>query len=230
MGMKRWMPWASVLVLVWGLWGCASTGGMARGDRTPGASQYQEPDVFPGGWGTYNWGIGQSVENFGNVAQMQFLLDTHTTQRFWAPVRTGGAPSATIIGIGTYWPLSVRWKLKDGREYILENIDMRTIMREYFKTNRIELQWQKERRPKADLGDYVPTLVHQVKDDMVLIEWVITTNSTPVKDRVLPNGAATLWSLTKERYLVTTLKGHPTSGLDFSKTRVLLSPASIVHP
>jgi hypothetical protein len=216
--MKQWMQWASVLVFVWGLWGCTSTGGMARGDSAVSASQRQELDVFPGGLGTYNWGIGPSAENFANVAQMQFLLDTHTTQRFWAPVRTGGAPSATIIGIGTYWPLSVRWKLKDDREFILENIDMRTIMRDYFKTHRIELQWQKEGRRYESASDYEPTLIHQVKDDTVLIEWVVTTNATPVKERFLPNGGgAALWHLTKERYLVTTLKGIPTSGIEFNK-------------
>ena len=110
------------------------------------------------------------------------------------------------------------WKLKDGREFILEDIDLRGIMREYFKANDIKLQWQREGRPKAKVGDAEPLLTHEVKDDTVRIKWVITTNHTPVDMRILPSGAATKWQTTDEEYLVTTIHGKPTSGIDFNKT------------
>lgn len=217
--MKRWMYFLGLLALVGGLWGCAGTSGLARVDGAPSASEHQEPDVFPGGSRDYCWGLGQTRENFANVAIAQFDYSLYvSTQRNWmSDVPDGTGPAATMCGLNVYYPLSVRWKLKDGREFILDKIDLRPIMREYFKTHRIELQWQKERRPKAELGDYGPTLIHQVKDDEVLIEWVITTNHAPVNARLLPSGAATQWHLTKERYPVTTLKGIPTSGIGFDK-------------
>jgi hypothetical protein len=121
-----------------------------------------------------------------------------------------------MVGLNRYYPLSVRWKLKDGREFILDKVDLSPIMREYFKTHRIELQWQREKRSRAR-GDYEATLVHQVKDDTVLIEWVVTVNNTPYDQRFSPKGGANLWTFSDERYLVTTLKGIPTSGIEFDK-------------
>ena len=216
--MKRWMYFLGLLALVGGLWGCAGTSGVARVDAAPSASQRQEPDVFPGGWRDYAFGGGQTKENFVNVEIAEFDYSPYTsTQRTWKPTKPVSGPTGTMLGLTAYWPLSVRWKLKDGREFMLDKVDLRPMMREYFKTHRIELQWQKEGRPKAELGDYGPTLIHQVKDDEVLIEWVITANHTPVNGRLLPSGAATQWHLTKERYLVTTLKGTPTSGIEFDK-------------
>ncbi|MDT8992064.1 hypothetical protein RQP54_14420 [Curvibacter sp. APW13] len=217
--MKRWMHALGLLALVGGLWGCAGTSGVARVDGMPSASERQEPDVFPGGWRDYSWGLGQTRENFVNVAIAQFDYSPYgSTQRTWkSDVPDGTGPSATMLGLTAYWPLSVHWKLKDGREFMLDKLDLRPIMREYFKTHRIELQWQKEGRHFENASDYEPTLIHQVKDDTVLIEWVITANTTPVKERFLPSGAATQWHLTKERYLVTTLKGTPTSGIEFDK-------------
>lgn len=122
-----------------------------------------------------------------------------------------------MIGLQAYYPLHVRWKLKDGREFMLENIDIRAIMRDYFKTHDIQLQWQREGRPKAKSGDYGPLLAREVKDDTVRIKWVITTNHTPVNQRFTSSGAATRWVTTDEEHLVTTLQGVPTSGIDFNK-------------
>lgn len=116
-----------------------------------------------------------------------------------------------------YYPLDVRWKLKDGREFMLEKIDIRAIMREYFKTHDIQIPWQKEHRPKADVGDLYPSLVHEVKDDTVIIKWMVRTNHTPVSERFTPTGAATHWKFTDEEFIVTTIKGAPTSGIDFDK-------------
>ncbi len=121
-----------------------------------------------------------------------------------------------------YYPLHVRWKLKDGREFILENIDTAALMREYFKTHKLQLQWQREGRPQAKVGEGSPLLAHEVKDDTVILKWVITINRTPVNERLTPTGAANYWDTYDEEHVVAVLKGIPTSGIDFRKTRELL--------
>ncbi len=123
-----------------------------------------------------------------------------------------------MIGLQAYYPLHVRWKLKDGREFILEDIDVRAIMREYFKTNDIKLPWQREGRTKLESSDFDPLLTHAVKDDSLIIKWVIRTNSTPIAQRFLPSGAATKWDTSNEEYLVIAIPGRLTSGIDFNKT------------
>jgi hypothetical protein len=157
-------------------------------------------------------------KTFANVAIAQFDYSLYvSTQRNWmSDVPDGTGPSATMCGLNVYHPLSVRWKLKDGREFMLDKLDLRPIMREYFKTHRIDLQWQREGR-RRERGDYEATLVHQVKDDSVLIEWVVTINNTLYNQRFASSGAANRWTFSDERYLVTTLKGIPTSGIEFDK-------------
>lgn len=215
--MNRWMHYLGLLTLVVGLWGCAGSSNIARMDGATSAGQRQEPDVFPGGWDNYSWGYGQTFENFTNVAIAQSEYSPYTSvQRNWLRGSPSRSPGGNVGNLTAYWPLSVRWKLKDGREFILDKIDMRPIMREYFKTHRIELQWQREGR-KRERGDYEATLVHQVKDDSVLIEWVVTINNTPYDQRFTSSGAANRWTFSDERHLVTTLKGNPTSGIEFDK-------------
>ncbi len=117
----------------------------------------------------------------------------------------------------SYYPLSVRWQLKNGQQYMLENIDVRSIMQQYFQTNTIDLPWNKEGRPRAKSGDFDPALVHEVKDDTLLIKWLIITNTTPVSERFTTQGAATRWVFVYEELLVATIKGTPTQRIDFKK-------------
>lgn len=116
-----------------------------------------------------------------------------------------------------YYPLSVRWELKDGRQFIAENIDVRAAMQTYFKTHDIQLQWQREKRASKSFGDYVPAFVHEVKDDGVVLKWLVTLNLTPVAQRFSATGAANKWHFKDEEYIVTTIQGTPTSGIDFDK-------------
>jgi hypothetical protein len=170
---------------------------------------------LPGDAQFYSFGIAQSVENFANVKRAQDHYALHTTQRTWQDIKPMVAP-ATYNMLQIYYPLSVRWELKDGRQFILENIDVGAIMREYFKTNRIVLPHQKEGRPRGD-GDFNPSLVHEVKDDTVILKWLIRINKTPPSERFKPNGAANQWQFAQEQHIVTTLKGKPTNGIDFEK-------------
>ena len=180
-------------------------------------------DYFPGGVATYDSGVGQSKENYENIDQAQSHFGYIHEYRAWVRI-TPGRATATVGGHVAYPPLDVRWKLKDGREFILENIDVRAIMQEYFKTNTLQLQWQHEGRPRAESGDYGPLLVHEVKDDTVRIKWVIITNRTPVNERFTSKGAATKWDITRDEHVVTTLKGNPTSGIDFKTTWEFKNP------
>ena len=117
-----------------------------------------------------------------------------------------------------YFPFSVRWELHDGRQFLLENIDVRGIMREYFKNpgNDLILPWQREARTK-DRWDLYPSLAYEVKDDVLRLKWVLTINKTPVNQRILESGAAARWDISYEEHLVTEIKGNPVQGIDFSK-------------
>ena len=196
--------------LMWVLAACASSVG--------GQGVTQGKDYFPGGTPTYGWGVSQRIENFANVDQAQVYFGIFTSQRSWEPITVSGIrANARTFGLYAYYPMDVRWKLKNGIEFMLEKIDIRAIMQEYFKTHDIQLQWQKEKRPKADVGDYWAVLATEIKDDAVLIKWVVKTNHTPVSQRLTTTGAATAWVITDEEYLVTAIKGIPVSGIDFEK-------------
>lgn len=164
----------------------------------------------------YSYGPGQTRENFANVAFAQFDYALWSG-RHWGAMGPGNRATATRLGLQTYYPLHVRWKLKDGREFILENIDTAAIMREYFKTHQLQLQWQREGRPGKKFGDYSPLLAHEVKGDTVILKWVITINRTPVSERSDSNGKTTFWDTYDEEHIVAALQGLPTSGIDFSK-------------
>lgn len=179
-------------------------------------SHSQERDYFPGGSPYYSYGVSQSKENFADVEIAQSTYGMYSKERHWATIRPMVAPGFYNM-LQAYFPLSVRWQLKDGRQFMAENIDVRAIMREYFKSNDIQLPWQKEGRPRAKAGDADPTLVHEIKDDTIIIKWLITTNHTPVNERFTPSGAATYWQRTREEFIVTVIKGTPTSGIDFDK-------------
>ena len=184
---------------------CASQGSIAQ-QRAP----------LPGDAQFYSYGVSQSKENFANVARAQSQVGLYTKEKYWHDIRPMRAP-ASINMLQIYYPMSVRWELKDGRQFILENIDVAAIMREYFKTHRLELQHQKEGRQRDSVGDYGPAFVHEIQDDVVILKWLITTNQTPVNQRLQANGAANKWQLKEEEFPVIELKGKPTTGIDFEK-------------
>ena len=98
---------------------------------------------------------------------------------------------------------------------MLENIDVRAIMREYFKTHDLKQQWQRENRPRAKVGDGSAILGHEIKGDTVIIKWYLQINRTPIDQRLTATGAATKWDFVDEEYFVTSIPGKPTSGIDF---------------
>jgi hypothetical protein len=183
----------------------------------PALSAASGPDYFPGGDRWYSWGPAQSKENFANVERAQWATGMYTKERTWEGITP--TPNSRVSGglntLAAYYPLHVRWKLKDGREFMLANIDIRAIMREYFKTHNLKQQWQRENRPRDKVGDYAPVLAHEIKDDAVLIKWYLRINRTPVDQRLTATGAATKWDIVNEEYFVTSIPGKPTSGIDF---------------
>ena len=195
--MKTLFKNITLLILALCLTACASTGPMRQSSAPlPGDAQY------------YSYGMSQSTENFANIEKAQSHIGLYTKQRTWHDIRPTRAP-AFINMLQIYYPMSVRWELKDGRQFILENIDVAAIMREYFKTHRLELQHQREGRAVFE-GDSDPSLVHEVRDDVVIIKWLIRTNNTPLTLRRTSPPQTTY-----EEYPVIELKGHPTTGIDF---------------
>lgn len=180
------------------------------------ASSVRGPDYFAGGSRYYSFGTSQSRANFENVERAQSEYGFYKTQRHWTDIKPMRSPGEFNM-LQAYYPLSVRWKLKDGREFILDRVDIRPYMKEYFKTHDVELPWQKERRPKAKSGDGDPSLVHEIKDDGVILKWLITTNHVPVDERFKPSGEANRWKFSDEEHYITTIPGQPTSGIDFDK-------------
>lgn len=195
----------------------ANSGGGVKGSPVATAQP------MPGDADTYGFGISQSKEDFANVEIAQYHLGIYKTQRSWRNI-TSGRGGANWLGLRAYYPVDVRWRLKDGREFILENIDTAAIMREYFKTNNFLLQHQREGRQRDPFGDYDPALLFGVKGDTVVIRWGLILNRTPADKRfpVIVNGIpardGTPWKLEHEEHFVIALKGKPTSGIDFTKT------------
>ncbi len=175
----------------------------------------KERDYLPGNSPFYSFGVAQSKENFANVRRAESAVGIYSDQRSWGWFEAGTAPG-NISMVQSYFPFSVRWELKDGRQFILENVDVRGIMKEYFKTNDITLPWQKEGR-KRDRWEYDPALVYEVKDDHLRLKWLITDIVTPPEKRFLENGATTKWDLVRTEYLVAEIKGKPIQGIDFNQ-------------
>lgn len=201
--MIKFLQRLALVLLLAALSACVSNPSMSAG-----------ADCFPGGSQFYSYGVVQSKENFANVERAQSNYGMYSKQRSWLDIRAERAPGSINL-LQAYYPLSVRWKLKDGREFILEKIDISSIMRDYFKTHDIQLQWEREGRPRSKSGDYDPSLVHEVKDDAVIIKWFLRINGTPVGQRLTANGVATSWDIKDEEFIVATIKGKLTSGIDF---------------
>lgn len=200
----------ALVVLLAALNACVSNPSMSAG-----------ADYFPGGSPFYSFGVSQSKENFENIARAQSDYGLYPNDGYWDEIRPMRALSS-INMLQAYYALHVRWQLKDGRQFIAENVDVRAAMNEYFKTHQIMLQHQREGRAWDSVGDSHPSLGYEVKDDGVILKWTVTTNKTPVKERLQPNGAANRWYFDYQEYIVTTIKGRPTSGIDFDN-RVLIT-------
>lgn len=188
-----------LLILPLCLIACSTTG-PARRPAAP----------LPGDAQFYSYEVSQSKEKFANIAKAQSGIGLSTSEKYWNNIRPVRSPA--IINIfQIYYPPSVRWELKDGRQFLLENIDVDAIMRDYFKTHRIELPHQRQGREILE-GDFNPSLVHEVKDDSVIIKWLIQSNRTPLAlRRTSPPQTA------YEEHPVIELKGNLTSGIDFEK-------------
>jgi hypothetical protein len=175
---------------------------------------HQTTDYFPGGSQFYSFGTSQSQENFANVDRAQLHFGLYAKERGWEPLVVGHG-SGRFNALQAYAPIDMRWRLKDGREFILENIDARALNQEYFKTHQILLQHQREHRPYHGAGDYDPALVVEVKDDTFILKWLLIINKTPVNERFQANGAANRWVREYEEHTIATLKGNPTSNINF---------------
>lgn len=197
------------LLIALALVACASNPSSSRGAA-----------YFPGGSQFYSYGTSQSKENFENIVRAQSAYALYSKEVYWQDIKPVRAP-AHINMLQAYFPLSVRWQLKDGRQFIAQNIDVRAIMGEYFKNTDIKLPWQREGRARAKSGDYDPSFVHELKGDSLILKWLITTNHTPVNERFTSTGAATRWALSEDEYIVTTIKGTLTNGIDFDNWIVI---------
>lgn len=185
-------------------------------DRTSTAIKSRLTQL-PGDAQTYSFGVVQNTEYFAEhieFAQRDYSMGT--ADRIWFITRAGRAPS-TIGGLRAYYMLSVRWQLKDGRQFILEDIDVGAIMRAFFATHSIVLQHQREGRAWMQ-GDYDPSLVHEIRGDSVAIRWLLTMNKTPMTVRLSARSATTTRMVFEEEEIpVIILKGRATGGIDFDK-------------
>ena len=211
---RDWLRFSAVTTLLVGLMACATNGDV------PGSNS------FPGGYQRYDFGHAQPATTFGNIEIAQYAYVLNAREYGWSRVVPYySSPSPNIGGLTTYYPLSVRWRLKDGREFILDRADLRPFMATYFKTNRIDLPWQKENRQEYPVGDPSPALGFEIQEDAVIVKWTIRTNQTPPNERLTPTGAATKWRITNEQFIVTRIAGVPTQGIDFSKQWVFNQPS-----
>lgn len=204
-----------VMCLALCLAACASLPASSSGSiNSPSGVATAQP--MPGDAQFYGFGISQTKEDFANVEIAQSNFGMYRTSRAW--IKFGPGKGVGYAALRAYYPFDVRWKLKDGREFILENIDTAAIMREYFKTNLLLLIHQREKRPRHSVGDYDPALQFGVKDDTVVIKWLLILNHTPPSQRLQSSGAVNPWNTEHEEHFVIALKGKPSSGIDFTKT------------
>lgn len=220
--MKHWiqklLAISTTLAVIVGLAGCAANHPLpVRGEESIFARPVQT-DVFPGNISSYSMGPFQKKENFENVKRAQWNRAFSRDEKVWSDLIPSSSAIGNLGNLQSYRSLDVRWKLKDGREFILENIDVRSISNDYLRRNPLQMQWQRENRSRAVYGDFSPTLAFEVKDESLFLKWVITITKTPVNQRLTPSGAANKLETFEEEHLMATLKGNPTSGIDFNKT------------
>ena len=203
--MNQWLRSLSIALLLSLLQACASSNWLPRGDRIP----------VPGG--LYSWGTSQKVEDFANVEIAESRILRYSGHPgAWREIYASKRAAAQVSGLQSYFPMQARWKLKDGREFILEFIDQGALVREYMKTHEIKVQWEREGR-KFVLGDADALLTHDFKDDTLRLKWVVRLNRTPVDQRLLPSGAANYWVTEDEEHVISVIKGVVADGIDFTQ-------------
>jgi hypothetical protein len=160
--------------------------------------------------GQYSWGIDQRADDFADVEIAQSALLVSGGPSAWRSIVPTRYEAANLLSLERYYVMRARWKLKDGREFVLESVDIEAIMREYFSTHPpIRVQWEREGRP-YELGDALPQLVHDVKGDSLRLRWVLRINRTPVQQR-----RSSPWAIEREVYPIAEIKGRQTTGLNF---------------
>ncbi len=205
--MNRIIRWLVAALFALLLHAC-SLGNVVRGiDRVP----------IPGG--SYSWGVDQKAEDFIDVEIAQSNLNMYTTnRRYWHRIVPTKLATASAGTLRAYYPMQVRWRLKDGREFVLDSVDTEALVREYFKTHpMLRPQWEREGR-RFTVGDAEPMLAYYIKGDAVYLKWLIEINRIPTKERLAPDGAARPWQFDIETYPIATIKGVAASGIDFAKT------------
>lgn len=219
--MKRQMEkllTGAALALGLSLVGCVANHPLpVRGDENIFAGSVQT-DIFPGNYPYFSMGPFQRKENFENVQRAQWNRAIGREAKVWSDLIPSTSATGNLGNLQSYRSLDVRWKLKDGREFILENIDVRSISNDYLRKNPIQLQWQRENRSRYVYGDFNPILSFEVSNDSVFIKWVITITRTPVSQRFTSSGAANRLETYEEEHVMAAIKGRPTSGIDFNKT------------
>jgi hypothetical protein len=204
--MNRWLRvfWLVLLLLL--LQACASIN----------SSQWSEQVPIPGG--VYAWGTAQKAEDFANVEIAQSRLLVYPADPGpWRVILPTRLSYARVSGLQSYFPLQVRWRLKDGREFILQSVDQGALVRDYMRSHELKTAWEREGR-RFTVGDSFITLAHDIKGDTLRLKWVVTLNQTPVNERLRPGGAANSWKLEDEEHVIAVIKGIPAAGIDFTKT------------
>jgi hypothetical protein len=204
--MNRWLRSILIALLLTVLHACASVNPTQLVGRIP----------IPGG--VYSWGTFQKVEALTNleIAQSRVLVYSNYISP-WRKVLPANLALAQVSGLQSYFPMQARWRLKDGREFILESVDQGAYVREYMKTHEIRLQWEREGR-KFAAGDSQIMLAHDINDDTLRLKWVVTINRTPFHQRLRTDGAANPWKFEEEEHVIAVIRGAPASGIDFNQT------------
>lgn len=224
-GIRRWM-WVWILSLLLGLQGCsvAQMDIGADGPRRPYVGPVKPGRApIPGDYFFYSFGPGQSFENFANIKRAQYSYGPFVDVR-WREMGPQHRPTANLIGLQVYYPMHVRWELKDGRQFSLRYVDVPKIMREYFETHRIDLQWQRERRSKAAIGDFDAMLAFELQEEILVIKWVITINKLSPSQRLTPEGRAVAYQTNDEQHIVARLPGVSVVDIDFDKILEVAPP------
>jgi hypothetical protein len=212
--LEKFLAICGALLISLSIASCASEG-VTRAMSGPPRVQ---TDIFPGGSSSFSMGPFQKKENFVNVERAQWNFSAGRSGRFWGDIQPSIYPVATLNILQSYRPLDVRWKLKDGREFFLDDVDIRSISNDFLRKYPIQLQWQREGRPREKVGDGDPVLCFEIRNDELILKWIVRINNTPPNQRLTANGAATRWEIQHEETLVTTIKGNRIVGINFNTT------------
>ncbi len=180
-------------------------------------------DYFLGGADSYCFShYTKDKEQFDStIEKAEASFETSLTDRHWIPIRSSKNHSCGTSGMRYYYQISARWKLKDGREFMIDRLNVRPLMREFFKTQDAPMQWVVGGRAKG-IGDGEPGVLLDVQGDSIVLYWVNHLNDQPFAERLIPDAqypkGRYIAKLRKEYYTAATVKGTPTSGIDFNKT------------